>query len=163
MKLARDKGYERLVKLEKGKNSDRIHQIRVRHNESLKIPISFMSWINILRGKFTLLMGKAFTKFFSKVRVALTNALFYVKTAVSVCTCCVQCPDAIIRATICKHTHLVVRFLSSTSNPILYKPPNIEKLDVLQHIQNADNTDNIEKAYNLSLCHYQDRSTLKEN
>ena len=37
-----------------------------------------------------------------------------------------------------------MRFLSSTSNPTIYKPPNIEKLDVLQHIQNADNTDNID-------------------
>ena len=41
----------------------------------------------MLCGKFTLLMGKAFIKFFSRVRVAFTNALFYVKTAVSVCTC----------------------------------------------------------------------------
>ena len=37
MKLARDKGFERLVKLEKGKNSERIHQIKVRHQESKKI------------------------------------------------------------------------------------------------------------------------------
>ena len=40
MKLARDKGYERLLKLEKGGNCDRIHQIRVCQNKSLKIPQS---------------------------------------------------------------------------------------------------------------------------
>ncbi len=37
LKLARDKGFERLVKLEKGKNSERINQIRVRHLSSKDI------------------------------------------------------------------------------------------------------------------------------
>ena len=36
MKSARDKGFERLVKLEKGKNSERIHQIKVWHQEAKK-------------------------------------------------------------------------------------------------------------------------------
>ena len=37
MKLARDKGFERLVKLEKRKISERTNQIRVRHQASLRI------------------------------------------------------------------------------------------------------------------------------
>ena len=37
MKLARDKGFERLVKLEKGKNTERIRQIKTRHQRSLKL------------------------------------------------------------------------------------------------------------------------------
>ena len=40
LKLARDKGFERLVKMEKGKNTERISMIRARHQSSLKLSIS---------------------------------------------------------------------------------------------------------------------------
>ncbi len=44
LKLARDKGLERLVKLEKGKNSERINQIRVRHLSSKEISFDLGSY-----------------------------------------------------------------------------------------------------------------------
>ena len=37
LKLARDKGFERLLKIEKGKNTERISIIRSRHQSSLKL------------------------------------------------------------------------------------------------------------------------------
>ena len=40
LKLARDKGFERLVKMEKGKNTERINMIRIRHQSSLSLPLS---------------------------------------------------------------------------------------------------------------------------
>ena len=40
LKLARDKGFERLIKIEKGKNTERIKLIRARHQQSLKISLA---------------------------------------------------------------------------------------------------------------------------
>ena len=37
LKIARDKGFERLVKIEKGKNTERINMIRMRHQSSLNL------------------------------------------------------------------------------------------------------------------------------
>ena len=37
LKLARDKGFDRLIKIEKGKNTARINMIRERHQSSLKL------------------------------------------------------------------------------------------------------------------------------
>ncbi len=42
LKLARDKGFERLIKLEKGKSSERIKLINVRHKSSLKLPLDLV-------------------------------------------------------------------------------------------------------------------------
>ena len=123
-----------------------MHQIRVRHNESLKIPISLVHELDeYATWEVHSTDGKSIYKMFQQSK----SCPYKCSILCEDCSICVHlyecnCPDAIIRATICKHTHLVVRFLSSTSNPILYKPANIEKLDVLQHIQNADNTDNID-------------------
>ena len=38
LKFARDKGYEHLVKIEKGKNTDNLSMIKLRHQSSLKLP-----------------------------------------------------------------------------------------------------------------------------
>ena len=37
LKLARDKGFERLSMIEKGKNTERIRMIKERHQSSLKL------------------------------------------------------------------------------------------------------------------------------
>ena len=37
LKLVRDKGFERLVKIEKGKNTGRIRMINARHQSSLRV------------------------------------------------------------------------------------------------------------------------------
>ena len=39
MKFAKDKGFERLIKLEKGKLSKRIKMIKARHRTSLKLSL----------------------------------------------------------------------------------------------------------------------------
>ena len=43
LKLARDKGFERLVKIENGKNTKRISMIRARHQSSLKLSYAQVS------------------------------------------------------------------------------------------------------------------------
>ena len=43
LKLARDKAFERIAKIEKGKNSDRIARIRARHYQSMKLPLSLIA------------------------------------------------------------------------------------------------------------------------
>ena len=54
-----------------------------------------------------------------------------------------DCPDSLIRASICKHIHLLVRFLSASSTPIVIPTDtkndyNTEKTEVLKDIQKPD-------------------------
>ena len=43
LKLARDKGFERLVKVEKGKSTGRIRMIKERHRSSMKLSLTAVS------------------------------------------------------------------------------------------------------------------------
>ncbi len=116
LKLARDKGFERLIKLEKGKNSERIKMINVRHQSSMKLPLhlvqktdEFLTWeVKSADGN-------------NSYHVVQQNDICpyncYVKC--TDCNVCIHmyscdCPDSLIRATICKHVHLLVQSFSSS-------------------------------------------------
>ena len=111
MKLARDKGFERLVKLEKGKTSGRITTIRQRHLASMKIHMDSVketdstTWtVKSSQG------GQWYT-----VTQEQQNCPINCRILCTECSICVHnyncnCPDALIHSTICKHIHLVVRY-----------------------------------------------------
>jgi len=143
MKLARDKGFERLVKLEKGKNSERIHHIRVRHQESLKMSVSLITEMEeYLTWEAHSADGK------NIYHISQLNKLCPYNCSISCADChiCIHmfscnCPDALIRATICKHVHLLVQFLSATTNTHEESHQDtmkqIEETEVLQRLQES--------------------------
>ena len=114
LKLARDKGFERIVKLEKGKNSGRINTIKQRHQSSKKLLTSsvqatdqYLSW------KVTSADSKA------EYHIHQTNKECPHNCSLkrADCNICVHiyycdCPDALIKGTICKHIRLVARYRS---------------------------------------------------
>ena len=65
------------------------------------------------------------------------------------CSICVHmyeynCPDIIIRATICTHTHLVVAFYLAQAIQHYTSHPILKNLMCCKRSRNADNTDNID-------------------
>lgn len=124
LKLARDKGFERLVKIEKGKTTERISQIRARHRASLKIPTDHITETEeYCTWKVKSADGK------DVYHVTQINKQCPHNCSISCpdCHICVHifscnCPDALIRATICKHIHLLVRYISETSTSCTILP-----------------------------------------
>ena len=111
LKIARDKGFERLVKLEKGKLSERITKIVNRHDASLQLQLDMV----------TEATDASWT-----VKSASQGLNYYVTREADCCpaNCSLQCKDcnicihyytcncvdALIHNTICKHVHLIVRY-----------------------------------------------------
>ena len=138
MTLARDRGFERLVKLEKGKNTERISQIKVRHQRSLKL--------NFKQIKPTEDNGVWEVTSSDSTNVYLI-ALQYAKCLNACSLCCPDCnvcvhmytytfADSLIGATICKHIHLIARYVS-------HKPSSIKPDDqsLLENLKNGLNDD----------------------
>ena len=108
---ARDKAFDRLIKLHKGKVSNRLTIIASRHKESSRVQ----------EKDITALKDNMW-----KVASVSSERNYYVVKETDVCPiqCCMRCtecdicihtytctcPDALIRHTICKHAHAVVRF-----------------------------------------------------
>ena len=115
LKLARDKGFERLIKIEKGKNIARLNVIRERHKSSLKFSIDTVTETE--KNSSWDVMSKDGT---------LTYTVSFLSNTCSEqcqircrdCDICVHnytcnCADALIHYTICKHIHLVARIATN--------------------------------------------------
>lgn len=142
LKLARDKGYERLVKLEKGKNTERITQIRKRHQASLKMPTNLVHATEEYLTWEVCSQDKTNTYYVSQLNKECPYSCSINCTDCNICihsyTC--NCPDALIRATICKHIHLFVRATSSTkSSDDVQKEEKCGVLDNLDEITVLEN------------------------
>ena len=144
VKLARDKGFERLVKLEKEKISERINQIRVRHQASLRMPLSLVTEMEeYLKWEVHSADGK------NIYHISQLNKLCPYSCSVICADChiCIHmyscnCPDSLIRATICKHVHLLMRFISSTGNTSIVsgevsQQDIMEETEMLQRVQDV--------------------------
>ena len=147
MKLARDKGFERLVKLEKGKNTERIRQIKTRHQRSLKL-------------NFKQIKPSDDDRVWEVTSSDRTNvyliALQYAECLHATSLCCPDCnvcvhmytctcADSLIGATICKHIHLIARYVS-------HKPSSIKPDD--QFLKNGlnDDMDSLRKQVHTALA-----------
>lgn len=108
MKVARDKAFERLCKLEKGKISGRLAMIRKRHAQGTQLPTNLVTqhdstqWIVVSsEGTHEYLVCEETQECPMKCHLKCTD-----------CSICVHsfscnCMDALINHTICKHIHLV--------------------------------------------------------
>ena len=120
--MARNKGFERLVKIGKGKNTARIRMIKERHQSSLRLsPTQVCKTEQSFTG---LVQSSNETSTYS---VTLLNKVCPQNCAMLCpdCNICVHmymcnCADALIRTTICKHMHLVARMSSSISKSTTY-------------------------------------------
>ena len=114
LKLARDKGFQRLHKLEKGKNTARIQQIMESHKVSLKMDPEkvkpteeYLTWGVVSSDKTNTYHVTQINQHCSP-----TCSLRCEDCGICIHTFACNCPDALIRANICKHIHLVARFVN---------------------------------------------------
>ena len=117
LKLSRDKGFERVIKIEKGKYSQRINIICKRHQSSLKLSLSQVSETDD-----PLMWNVSSNDSDINYTVVLDNKICPQKCSMLCpeCNICIQmftcnCADALIRTTICKHIHLVARYTLANS------------------------------------------------
>ena len=143
LKYARDKAFDHLVKIEKGKTTKRIHTIQQRHASSMELdatsinPQSDVSW--------TVLSSDKQQKYFVTHETETFPHQCYLRC--NDCQICIHmfscnCADSLIHNTICKHIHLVARqlFLKFKNNTIGNHETCTMKPAVLLSVQrsNAD-------------------------
>ena len=132
---ARDKAFDRLIKLHKGKSTHCLVTIATRHRQSFEVPHN-----NIDESSDNTWM----------VRSTNSDHVYHVVKETDMCplSCSMRCndcnicihnytctcPDALIRHTICKHIHAVVRLANNPSKMDinnLYENPNEESVECI--------------------------------
>lgn len=110
LKYERDKGFERLIKLEKGKCSGRITAILKRHQTSKKLSTDLVSPVDDSTWKVKSSDSKNEYTVVNEAKECQSNcAVKCVDCNVCIHMYYCNCMDATINHTICKHIHLVVR------------------------------------------------------
>ena len=122
LKLARDKVFERLTKLEKGKYSHRISEINKRHKSAERmLPMS----VNIIRDDIDWIVPSE-KDASVRYNVRLINETCDCKLRCSNCEVCVHmysctCMDSTLHKTVCKHVHLVIMTTTTTTTVIVHQ------------------------------------------
>ncbi len=153
LNLARDKAFQRLIKLEKGKSSAKVKIINNRHKQSLHLDQKQVKqqddtlWI--------VLSTDGSTEY--TVKQNQSSCTHQCSVRCSECRICVHqytctCMDHLTLSTICKHIHLIAYTCTSTSsdetNPTHYSG---EKEVVLKSLQYVDSIDKNHKKESLRL------------
>ena len=114
LKFARDKGFERLVKLEKGKLSGRIKATLQRHHASKSLPFRSVTKTDEYTWQVVSSGGRRSYTVVREEQVCPMNC--YLRC--SLCNICVHlyscnCMDCLIHNTICKHIHMIAKYQCS--------------------------------------------------
>ncbi|XP_072177201.1 uncharacterized protein [Diadema setosum] len=110
MEFVKDKTFDRLVKLQKGKKSRRVNDIDSRHRLSLKLRGEDVKEVEVNRWEVRSTDGKRVYTVDRKPKSCQGSCHLDCKQ----CRVCVHefsctCLDGVVRGTLCKHVHLVVR------------------------------------------------------
>ena len=157
LKFARDKAFERLVKLEKGKVTARIHVIMARHLASQKSPTHLVTEQSDTSWIVTSHDGQRDYYVTWETDGCQLQCLKCTECDICVHSYSCNCPDHLIHNTICKHIHLVARFqrekpaaLLSDYEPELdtdpHSPPTTAEVGsecILHEIQSTDSETDI--------------------
>ena len=136
MKIARDKAYERLVKLQKGKLT--LHQVKItrRHKKSLAMTITMVIGVDENNWKIQSGTDDGVLYYIKRENESCKEKCslrcFQCDTSVHEYSC--TCRDSIVLGTICKHIHLMLRKLKCESQKLLANPK-----DICQSNKPADN------------------------
>ena len=129
-------GTKRILKLEKGKSTQRINAITKRHHASLQTSTDQVTTVDATTWE----MSSSTKPLTYTVRKHDDSCVLNCWLRCRVCSVCVHtfsctCPDSLLHGTICKHVNLVVR---STGNTQLNPPqPNVQSSGTLfSRVQN---------------------------
>ena len=136
LRYARDKAFDRILKLEKGKSTQRINAITKRHHASLQMSTDQVTTVDAATWE----VSSSTKPLTYTVRKHDDSCVLNCWLRCRVCSVCVHtfsctCPDSLLHGTICKHVHLVVR---SAGNTQLNPPqPNVQSSGtLLSSVQN---------------------------
>ena len=145
LRYARDKAFDRIIKLEKGKTNPRTRMISKRHNESEKLSFSLI--VNEVNNSWTVQSSsKEQTYCVNKEEESCPfNCLLKCNT----CDICVHmysctCYDAVINGTICKHIHFILRYSRKGSSSIIADEKEKESALVLTALKSGKQNDSFE-------------------
>lgn len=151
MKYERDKAFQRLIKVERGKTTGRLATIFKRHLASEKLALSSVTPID---GNTWRVRSSDEQREYIVVKELeecdQNCALRCDKCKICVHMYCCNCADALIRHTICKHIHLTVIVTTKNTQTVTQDDKNVEELS----------TENLLSAVQTDAC---DISTLKQN
>ena len=118
MKVARDKAFERLCKLEKGKVSGQLALIRKRHIESTKLPTQSVTQCNNTQWSVTSSDDTREYTVCEETQMCPVNChLSCDNSNICVHMFSCNCMDALINHTMCKHIYLVASSKKPTRSP----------------------------------------------
>ena len=142
VKFARDKAFERAIKLTKGKATYRISNIKAHHSQSLLIRDSSVE--KVAEDRWVVVSESVHHK--HEVLKVSANCVFEqeCKMVCSDCKVCVHmfecsCPDSLIVGTICKHVHAVCRVASPPGAGLRHNRPTIpnELKSLTSHVKGS--------------------------
>ncbi len=121
MRYSRDKAFDRILKIEKGKPTKRCNDITKRHNISLELPLDLIVQVEDqwhVKSK-----TKPITYRVEKNEPCNSDCWIRCRP----CGICIHdytctCPDSLLHGTICKHVHLVVRSTAKPTVIDVHKP-----------------------------------------
>ena len=129
MKIARDKTFERLCKVEKGKNSHRISQINKRHKAAMQMKSSYSQLEDNTGWKIASeqLKGVNYT-------VLKEDQQCNCKMKCASCRVCIHmyscmCMDVTIHTTVCKHIHFIKMALLQQESPQHSQPTEHQDME----------------------------------
>jgi hypothetical protein len=147
MRIANDKGFERLIKLEKGKSSHRITTIKRRHMSSLQLSTNSINQID--ESTWTVQSSSNPTTTYDILKKADCSTCFIRCPECNVCIhefhC--SCPDSLINSTICKHVHLL-KIATTTKTPHVHLPQQHKVTKVITELQSTSVPPSKESIYN---------------
>ena len=142
LEFARDKAFERLIKLEKGKPSLRASTIHKRYQESIKM--SFAQIECLTANTWKVQSSYDPDTFYEVLQEETCCSADKSCLRCNTCNICIHqfvcgCPDSLYRSTICKHIHLIARSLNDTTSrsnlSLLECTGNIEHEPILKEVQ----------------------------
>lgn len=147
LKYARDVGFDRLIKMTKGKLTYRINIIHERHNQSMSMPTDSVDKIGDGKWKVLSENGKTFYEVMEAPTACQEKDACQMscpKCQVCVHSFACTCPDSLIMSTICKHIHLVKRTIMNES----LDQPN----DVPEHTPTDSGQPSLDEIENILTC-----------
>ncbi len=117
LKYTRDKMFERLIKLTKGKSTHKLKNIQDRHNKSKALAIDRIQCVD--DSKWLIESEDGYNTYtVTKQQHTCAGSTCQLKCTLCSIPICIHqyictCPDCLIQHTICKHIHLLQRYLSA--------------------------------------------------